>query len=170
MLMDSRLVSPPPPLLRIPQPSLSAQHSPTPIGNPRHYPVMTLPFQSVPAPSLPLPWPSFWNYRKRATSPRLLPSRSVSLRQHAGTPPAHRLAASRWMPAAQRDGLTGRIHPPKWSRLSPLVSLKVFQEMWQSSGKAARRIIQEKDLGLVSDAAQLRGICQKVVDSHPDEV
>lgn len=51
----------------------------------------------------------------------------------------------------------------------PRVS-QVFQEMWKSSGKTARQIIREKDLGLVSDAAQLHGICQKVVDSHPDEV
>lgn len=42
--------------------------------------------------------------------------------------------------------------------------------MWKSSGKTARHIIQEKDLGLVSDGAQLHGICQEVVDSHPDEV
>lgn len=47
---------------------------------------------------------------------------------------------------------------------------QVFQEMWRSSGKTARQIIQEKDLGLVSDTAQLHSICQKVVDLHPDEV
>lgn len=47
---------------------------------------------------------------------------------------------------------------------------QVFQEMWGSSGKTARQIIQEKDLGLVSDTAQLHSVCQKVVDSHPDEV
>lgn len=54
--------------------------------------------------------------------------------------------------------------------ISSSVAKQVFQEMWKSSGKTARQIIQEKDLGLVSDAAQLHGICQKVVDSHPDEV
>lgn len=42
--------------------------------------------------------------------------------------------------------------------------------MWRSPGKAALQIIQEKDLGLVTDGAQLHSICQKVVDSHPDEV
>lgn len=47
---------------------------------------------------------------------------------------------------------------------------QVFQEMWRSSGKTAQQIIKEQDLGLVSDTAQLHGICQKVVDSHPDEV
>lgn len=47
---------------------------------------------------------------------------------------------------------------------------QVFQEMWRSPGKTGLQIIQEQDLGLVSDAAQLHDICQNVVDSHPDEV
>uniref|UniRef100_A0A8C2XQT1 Glutamyl-tRNA(Gln) amidotransferase subunit B, mitochondrial n=1 Tax=Cyclopterus lumpus TaxID=8103 RepID=A0A8C2XQT1_CYCLU len=47
---------------------------------------------------------------------------------------------------------------------------QVFQEMWRSPGKTASQIIQEQDLGLVSDATQLHSICQKVVDSHPVEV
>lgn len=47
---------------------------------------------------------------------------------------------------------------------------QVFQEMWRSPGKTAEQIIQEKDLGLVTDTAQLHSICQRVVDSHPDEV
>lgn len=42
--------------------------------------------------------------------------------------------------------------------------------MWRSPGKTALQITQEQDLGLVSDTAQLHIICQKVVDSHPDEV
>lgn len=42
--------------------------------------------------------------------------------------------------------------------------------MWRSPGKPARRFIQEKDLGLVTDATRLHSICQKVLDSHPDEV
>nr|XP_033481109.1 glutamyl-tRNA(Gln) amidotransferase subunit B, mitochondrial [Epinephelus lanceolatus] len=54
--------------------------------------------------------------------------------------------------------------------ISSTVAKQVFQEMWRSSGKTAPQIIQEKDLGLVSDTAQLQSICQKVVDSHPDEV
>ncbi|XP_030287969.1 glutamyl-tRNA(Gln) amidotransferase subunit B, mitochondrial [Sparus aurata] len=54
--------------------------------------------------------------------------------------------------------------------ISSSVAKQVFQEMWRSSGKTAPQIIQEQDLGLVSDAAQLHSICQKVVDSHPDEV
>lgn len=47
---------------------------------------------------------------------------------------------------------------------------QVFQEMWRSSGKTAPQIIQDQNLGLVSDTAQLHSICQKVLDSHPDEV
>lgn len=42
--------------------------------------------------------------------------------------------------------------------------------MWRSPGKTAQQIIQERDLGLVTDTTQLHSICQKVVDSHPDEV
>ncbi|XP_044045567.1 glutamyl-tRNA(Gln) amidotransferase subunit B, mitochondrial [Siniperca chuatsi] len=55
-------------------------------------------------------------------------------------------------------------------QISSSVAKQVFQEMWRSSGKTAPQIIQEQDLGLVSDTAQLHSICQKVVDSHPDEV
>lgn len=47
---------------------------------------------------------------------------------------------------------------------------QVFEELWRSPGKTALQIIQEKDLGLVTDSAQLHSICQKVIDSHPDEV
>lgn len=42
--------------------------------------------------------------------------------------------------------------------------------MWRSLGKTAQQVIQEKDLGLVTDSTQLHSICQKVVDSHPDQV
>ncbi|XP_054912430.1 glutamyl-tRNA(Gln) amidotransferase subunit B, mitochondrial [Poeciliopsis prolifica] len=54
--------------------------------------------------------------------------------------------------------------------ISSSAAKQVFQEMWRSPGKAALQIIQERDLGLVSDAADLHRICKKVVDSHPDEV
>ncbi|XP_069023263.1 glutamyl-tRNA(Gln) amidotransferase subunit B, mitochondrial [Embiotoca jacksoni] len=54
--------------------------------------------------------------------------------------------------------------------ISSSVAKRVFQEMWRSSGKTALLIIQEQDLGLVSDTEQMHSICQKVVDSHPDEV
>ncbi|XP_076584766.1 glutamyl-tRNA(Gln) amidotransferase subunit B, mitochondrial [Chaetodon auriga] len=54
--------------------------------------------------------------------------------------------------------------------ISSSAAKQVFQDMWRSPGKRAPQIIQEKDLGLVSDTAQLQSVCQKVVDSHPDEV
>ncbi|CAJ1052514.1 glutamyl-tRNA(Gln) amidotransferase subunit B%2C mitochondrial [Xyrichtys novacula] len=54
--------------------------------------------------------------------------------------------------------------------ISSSAAKQVFQEMWASPGKTASQIIQEKELGLVSDASHLHNICQKVVDSHPDEV
>lgn len=132
---------------------------------PHHYPVMTLPFQFIPALSLPLPWPSFWNSRKRAASPPLLPSRSVSLRQHVHNLSVLLTGRQRLNSTTSQAGSSHLNVPVCSSRVS-----QVFQEMWKSSGKTARHIIQEKDLGIVSDAAQLHGICQKVVDSHPDEV
>ncbi|MEQ2231974.1 hypothetical protein ILYODFUR_006233 [Ilyodon furcidens] len=54
--------------------------------------------------------------------------------------------------------------------ISSSVAKQVFQEMWRSPGKTAAQIIREQDLGLVSDAAKLHRICQKVIDSHLDEV
>nr|XP_046271379.1 glutamyl-tRNA(Gln) amidotransferase subunit B, mitochondrial [Scatophagus argus] len=54
--------------------------------------------------------------------------------------------------------------------ISSSIAKQVFQEMWRSSGKTALQIIQEKDLGLISDITQLQSICQKVLDSHPNEV
>ncbi|XP_034441963.1 glutamyl-tRNA(Gln) amidotransferase subunit B, mitochondrial [Hippoglossus hippoglossus] len=54
--------------------------------------------------------------------------------------------------------------------ISSSVAKRVFQEMWRSPGTTALQIIQEQELGLVSDTAQLHSICQKVVDSHPEEV
>ncbi|XP_072240971.1 glutamyl-tRNA(Gln) amidotransferase subunit B, mitochondrial [Leuresthes tenuis] len=55
-------------------------------------------------------------------------------------------------------------------QISSSVAKQVFQEMWRSAGKTAPQIIKEQDLGLVSDTAELHSICQKVVDSHPNEV
>lgn len=59
---------------------------------------------------------------------------------------------------------------PAFTHTSHVGLTQVFLEMWRSPGKPAQQIIQEKDLGLVTDAARLHSICQKVVDSHPDEV
>uniref|UniRef100_A0A8C6V1Y0 Glutamyl-tRNA(Gln) amidotransferase subunit B, mitochondrial n=1 Tax=Neogobius melanostomus TaxID=47308 RepID=A0A8C6V1Y0_9GOBI len=81
----------------------------------------------------------------------------------------------------QQDGSVGQ-SPISPSALAELLELQetgqisssgakqVFQEMWRSPGKTARLIVQEKDLGLVSDTEQLHGICQRIVDSHPEEV
>uniref|UniRef100_A0AAV2LIQ5 Glutamyl-tRNA(Gln) amidotransferase subunit B, mitochondrial n=1 Tax=Knipowitschia caucasica TaxID=637954 RepID=A0AAV2LIQ5_KNICA len=54
--------------------------------------------------------------------------------------------------------------------ISSSVAKQVFQEMWRSPGKKAQVIIQEEDLGLVSDIDKLHSICQRIVDSHPNEV
>uniref|UniRef100_A0A3B4AVN6 Glutamyl-tRNA(Gln) amidotransferase subunit B, mitochondrial n=1 Tax=Periophthalmus magnuspinnatus TaxID=409849 RepID=A0A3B4AVN6_9GOBI len=54
--------------------------------------------------------------------------------------------------------------------ISSSVAKQVFQEMWGSPGKRARAIIEEKDMGLVNDTEKLHRICQKIVDSHPEEV
>lgn len=139
MLMDSRLFSPLPPLLCTLLPPLSAQHHQFVNPPPHHYPVMTLPFQFIPALSLPLPWPSYWNSRKRATSPPLLPSRSVSRRQHAVIPPPPRLSASHWMPAAQLATLTGLFLPPKCSCLFPLVFLRFSRRCGSRRGRRPGR-------------------------------
>ncbi|XP_077381513.1 glutamyl-tRNA(Gln) amidotransferase subunit B, mitochondrial [Festucalex cinctus] len=55
--------------------------------------------------------------------------------------------------------------------ISSTVAKQVFQEMWKQSGaKTAAEIVGEQDLSLVSDVEQLRAVCAKVVDSHPQEV
>ncbi|XP_020788641.2 glutamyl-tRNA(Gln) amidotransferase subunit B, mitochondrial [Boleophthalmus pectinirostris] len=54
--------------------------------------------------------------------------------------------------------------------ISSSVAKQVFQEMWGSPGRRAQDIIEEKDLGLVSDTEKIHSICQKIVDSHPEEV
>ncbi|KAM3864790.1 glutamyl-tRNA(Gln) amidotransferase subunit B, mitochondrial [Diretmus argenteus] len=54
--------------------------------------------------------------------------------------------------------------------ISSSVAKQVFQEMWSSSGKTALQIVQEQDLGLVNDTTELHNVCQRVVDSHPEQV
>uniref|UniRef100_A0A3B4CU19 Glutamyl-tRNA(Gln) amidotransferase subunit B, mitochondrial n=1 Tax=Pygocentrus nattereri TaxID=42514 RepID=A0A3B4CU19_PYGNA len=46
----------------------------------------------------------------------------------------------------------------------------VFQEMWKAPEKAVEQLVKELDLGLVSDREKLLKICQKVVDTHPEQV
>lgn len=62
------------------------------------------------------------------------------------------------------------VYVPAVTHTSHAGLTQVFQEMWRSPGKTAQQIIQEEDLGLVTDTTQLHSICQKVVESHPDEV
>lgn len=98
MLMDSLVFFQPSPT---PLLSLSALQLISSICHPPpHYTVMTLPFHLISALSLPLPWLSSWSSRKRAISPPLLPSRSVSCRQHAIIPFCSILAR---LPATQRE-------------------------------------------------------------------
>ncbi|XP_041958494.1 glutamyl-tRNA(Gln) amidotransferase subunit B, mitochondrial [Alosa sapidissima] len=54
--------------------------------------------------------------------------------------------------------------------ISSSAAKQVFQELWKSPGKSAKQIVHEQDLGLLSDTAQLRSICQRVVDTHPEQV
>jgi Asp-tRNA(Asn)/Glu-tRNA(Gln) amidotransferase B subunit len=49
-------------------------------------------------------------------------------------------------------------------------SIQVFQELWKTPGKTAQQIVKEQDLGMVNDSTEIHSICQKVVDSHPDQV
>uniref|UniRef100_A0AAY5KDB2 Glutamyl-tRNA(Gln) amidotransferase subunit B, mitochondrial n=1 Tax=Esox lucius TaxID=8010 RepID=A0AAY5KDB2_ESOLU len=55
-------------------------------------------------------------------------------------------------------------------QISSSVAKQVFQELWRAPGKTAQQIIQEQDLGIVSNTTEIHRICQKVVDSHPDQV
>ncbi|KAL4640412.1 glutamyl-tRNA(Gln) amidotransferase subunit B, mitochondrial [Arapaima gigas] len=52
---------------------------------------------------------------------------------------------------------------------SPAAKL-VLQELWKGSGKSARQIMDEQDLGLLRDRSEIQQICRRVIDSYPDEV
>lgn len=54
--------------------------------------------------------------------------------------------------------------------ISSSAAKQVFQELYRSPGKTALQIVQEQDLGLVKDTTELHNICQRVVDSNPDQV
>uniref|UniRef100_A0A3Q3CNI4 Glutamyl-tRNA(Gln) amidotransferase subunit B, mitochondrial n=1 Tax=Haplochromis burtoni TaxID=8153 RepID=A0A3Q3CNI4_HAPBU len=75
-----------------------------------------------------------------------------------------------WQSPISPSALAELLELQETGHISSSVAKQVFQEMWRSPGKTALQITQEQDLGLVSDTAQLHIICQKVVDSHPDEV
>ncbi|MFT7807579.1 glutamyl-tRNA(Gln) amidotransferase subunit B, mitochondrial [Arapaima gigas] len=50
------------------------------------------------------------------------------------------------------------------------VCWQVLQELWKGSGKSARQIMDEQDLGLLRDRSEIQQICRRVIDSYPDEV
>uniref|UniRef100_W5LQL4 Glutamyl-tRNA(Gln) amidotransferase subunit B, mitochondrial n=1 Tax=Astyanax mexicanus TaxID=7994 RepID=W5LQL4_ASTMX len=58
------------------------------------------------------------------------------------------------------------LHVHQW----PMTLSAVFQEMWKTPEKTVRQLVKELDLGLVSDQEQLLKICQRVVDTHPEQV
>ncbi|RXN12302.1 glutamyl-tRNA(Gln) amidotransferase subunit mitochondrial [Labeo rohita] len=49
-------------------------------------------------------------------------------------------------------------------------TLVVFQEMWKAPEKKVGQIVKEQDLWMINDKEELQKICQRVVDSHPEEV
>uniref|UniRef100_A0AAZ3Q2K9 Glutamyl-tRNA(Gln) amidotransferase subunit B, mitochondrial n=1 Tax=Oncorhynchus tshawytscha TaxID=74940 RepID=A0AAZ3Q2K9_ONCTS len=55
-------------------------------------------------------------------------------------------------------------------QISSSIAKQVFQELWKTPGKTAQQIVKEQDLGMVNDSTEIYRICQKVVDSHPDQV
>uniref|UniRef100_A0A674C9R2 Glutamyl-tRNA(Gln) amidotransferase subunit B, mitochondrial n=1 Tax=Salmo trutta TaxID=8032 RepID=A0A674C9R2_SALTR len=55
-------------------------------------------------------------------------------------------------------------------QISSSIAKQVFQELWKTPGKTAQQIVKEQDLGMVNDSIEIHRICQKVVDSHPDQV
>ncbi|XP_072526527.1 glutamyl-tRNA(Gln) amidotransferase subunit B, mitochondrial [Salminus brasiliensis] len=46
----------------------------------------------------------------------------------------------------------------------------VFQEMWKTPEKTVEQLVKELDLGLINDRDKLLKICQRVVDTHPEQV
>ncbi|XP_062333799.1 glutamyl-tRNA(Gln) amidotransferase subunit B, mitochondrial [Osmerus eperlanus] len=55
-------------------------------------------------------------------------------------------------------------------QISSSIARQVFQELWAKPGKTAQQIVQEQDLGLVSNTTAIHNICQRIVDSHPERV
>lgn len=42
--------------------------------------------------------------------------------------------------------------------------------MWKAPEKKVGQIVKEQDLWMINDKEELQKICQRVVDSHPEEV
>uniref|UniRef100_A0A9J8CQV7 Glutamyl-tRNA(Gln) amidotransferase, subunit B n=1 Tax=Cyprinus carpio carpio TaxID=630221 RepID=A0A9J8CQV7_CYPCA len=47
---------------------------------------------------------------------------------------------------------------------------QVFQKMWKAPKKTVGQIVKEQDLWIIKDKEELQNICQRRVDSHPEEV
>lgn len=54
--------------------------------------------------------------------------------------------------------------------ISSSTAKKVFQEMWKTPEKTVEQIVKEQDLWMINDKEELRQICQRIVDSHSEEV
>uniref|UniRef100_A0A9J7YK84 Glutamyl-tRNA(Gln) amidotransferase, subunit B n=1 Tax=Cyprinus carpio carpio TaxID=630221 RepID=A0A9J7YK84_CYPCA len=50
------------------------------------------------------------------------------------------------------------------------VIAQVFQKMWKAPKKTVGQIVKEQDLWIIKDKEELQNICQRRVDSHPEEV
>ncbi|TRY65148.1 hypothetical protein DNTS_031792 [Danionella cerebrum] len=55
-------------------------------------------------------------------------------------------------------------------RISSPVAKQVFQEMWKAPELPVEQIIEERDWWMISDVEQLRALCQRIVDGHPEAV
>ncbi|XP_048053679.1 glutamyl-tRNA(Gln) amidotransferase subunit B, mitochondrial isoform X1 [Megalobrama amblycephala] len=54
--------------------------------------------------------------------------------------------------------------------ISSSTAKQVFQEMWKAPEKTVGQIVKEQNLWMINDKEELRKICQRVVDSHTEEV
>ncbi|KAG7458791.1 hypothetical protein MATL_G00224360 [Megalops atlanticus] len=55
-------------------------------------------------------------------------------------------------------------------RVSSSAAKLVFLELWKGTGRSPAQIVEEQGLGMMDDSAEIRRICQSVIDSHPEEV
>ncbi|XP_042573517.1 glutamyl-tRNA(Gln) amidotransferase subunit B, mitochondrial-like [Cyprinus carpio] len=56
------------------------------------------------------------------------------------------------------------------SHISSSTAKPVFQKMWKAPKKTVGQIVKEQDLWIIKDKEELQNICQRRVDSHPEEV
>ncbi|XP_040274475.1 glutamyl-tRNA(Gln) amidotransferase subunit B, mitochondrial isoform X1 [Bufo bufo] len=54
--------------------------------------------------------------------------------------------------------------------ISSSAAKQVFQDLCKEEGKTPTQIIQEKNLGLITDKGHLEDICQNIIDGHKEEV